>query len=139
MKSNRATFSLLVVLLFLTLFLLKRWNEPKQKELFDRSPAQLEYTMHALCKMKCRAITKENIEEIMDRGIINLNKSNRRDRPCPTFALQQRTDDGRNLRVIFAQCRTKTRVITCYDLNNDLDCECPTDKNSGDKNKNQYP
>jgi hypothetical protein len=36
------------------------------------------------------------------------------DNPCPTYALQGYTNDGQHLRVIFAQCATKTKVVTCY-------------------------
>jgi hypothetical protein len=91
--------------------------------------------MHALCKMDCRGINKINIEEVIKKGIINLNKSNRGDKPCPTYAVQRRTSDGKNLRVIFAQCKSKTKVITCYDMDNDIDCICHTDNNSDSKIK----
>ncbi|HVG41406.1 MAG TPA: DUF4258 domain-containing protein, partial [Chitinophagaceae bacterium] len=79
-----------------------------------------------LCRMNCRNITKEDILEVLKEGIINLNKSNRRDRPCPTFALQDRTIDGQYLRVIVAQCDKEIRVVTCYDLEKDYECHCPS-------------
>jgi hypothetical protein len=33
--------------------------------------------------------------------------------------------------VIFAQCNDETKVVTCYNLEEDSDCHCP-----GDQNKN---
>lgn len=77
--------------------------------------------------MDCRQIDKGEIQEIIEKGLINFNKSNRRGRPCPTFALQGRTASGENIRVIFAQCPSETRVITCYNLEEKFACDCPGD------------
>ena len=133
MKKSRATLSLILVLLLLVVFIYRRWHEPFGREAFDRHPSHLYYTKHALCRMDCRHISKEDINEIMEKGIINFNKSNRRDRPCPTFALQGETNDGEKLRVIFAQCGDETKVVTCYNLEEDFECHCPGDPltNSG--------
>jgi hypothetical protein len=75
--------------------------------------------------MDCRQISKDEIAEIMQKGIINFNKSRRNDSPCPTFALQGRTTTGESLRIIFAQCREETRVVTCYNLEKEFSCNCP--------------
>lgn len=131
MKTGRATFSLILVLLVLAVFVFRRWQEPPQREAFDRQPSHLYYTKHALCRMDCRQISKEDIREIMSKGIINFNMSDRPDRPCPTYALQGVTSDGEKIRVIFAQCQAETKVVTCYNLEQEFDCHCP-----GDENKN---
>jgi len=131
MKTRRATYSMILVLVLLVAFIYKRWQEPRRREAFDRSPSHLYYTKHALCRMDCRHISKEDIKEIMKKGIINFNKSHRREIPCPTFALQGETSDGEKLRVIFAQCNEETKVVTCYNLEEDFECDCP-----GDENKN---
>lgn len=129
MKTKQATFTLVIIVLLLLVFLYKRWREPERKELFDRTPSALIYTKHALCRMNCRKISRDDINEIMKKGIINFNRTNHRDRPCPTFALQGRTSDGERLRVIFAQCATETKVVTCYNLDEDFECYCPGDEN----------
>jgi hypothetical protein len=129
MNSRKATYSMILVLVLLFVFIYKRWQEPQRKEAFDRTPSNLYYTKHALCRMNCRHISKEDISEIMSKGIINFNKSNKRDRPCPTFALQGETSDGEKLRVVFAQCNDETKVVTCYNLEEDFECHCPGDEN----------
>lgn len=129
MKTKQATFTLVIIVLLLLVFLYKRWREPERKELFDRTPSAIIYTKHALCRMNCRKISRDDINEIMKKGIINFNRTNHRDRPCPTFALQGRTSDGERLRVIFAQCATETKVVTCYNLDEDFECYCPGDEN----------
>jgi hypothetical protein len=131
MKRGRATISLILVLLLLAVFVYKRWQEPQRRELFDRTPERLLFTRHAQCRMDCRHISKEDIEEIMDKGVINLNKSRRNDRPCPTFALQGETSDHEKIRVIFAQCRNETKVVTCYNLEEEFDCHCPGEGQTG--------
>ena len=131
MKPKQATYSLIIVLVLLFVFIYKRWQEPVRKEIFDRHPSHVYYTKHALCRMDCRHISKNEIEEIMRNGIINFNKSDRNDRPCPTFALQGETIEGDKLRVIFAQCSDETKIVTCYNLEKDFECHCP-----GDENKN---
>ena len=125
MKSTRAGYTLLAIVIALVFFVIARWQEPVRKEVFDRDPEKLIYTRHALCRMDCRQISRDDINEIMKKGIINLNKSNRRDRPCPTYALQGETRDGEKIRVIFAQCDRETKVVTCYNLQEDFECHCP--------------
>lgn len=128
MKAGRATLSLLIVLVLLFVFVYKRWQEPSRKEPFDRTPDKLSFTRHARCRMDCRRISQSDIDDILRKGIINYSKSDRNDRPCPTFALQGETSDGDKIRVIFAQCDAETKVITCYHLNQEFECNCPGDE-----------
>jgi hypothetical protein len=124
-RSVFVPFLLLAVVFFV--FLIRRWNEPVRKEAFDRTRSSLTYSKHALCRMDCRHISKQEVEEIIARGIINFNKSNRRANPCPIFALQGRTSGGEKIRVIVTQCPSETRVITCYNMEEDFYCDCPGD------------
>lgn len=128
MKNRNIVLPLLLLLLFFVAFFIRRWNEPKEKEAFDRHPEKLQYTRHALCRMKCRFISKEEIAEIMQKGVINFSKSDPKDRPCPTYAIQGRTGSGEYLRVVFAQCSQQTKVITCYNMEEDFTCHCPGDE-----------
>lgn len=125
MKSKNATLSLLLVLLVLAVALLKWRQEPRLKEAFDRSAKTLSYTNEARCRMACLHISEGAVKEIMKKGIINFNRSNRRGQPCPTFALQGRTKDSIYLQVLFAQCAEQTTVLNCYNLEGEVDCPCP--------------
>lgn len=139
MRSKKTVFIFLLILAIAVLFL-NRWKGLQQnQELprsvrqigFDRRISTLEYTQHAKCRMQCRHISQNDINDIMRTGEINYAKSNVQDAPCPTYALQGYSNDGQHLRVIFAQCQTKTKVVTCYDLEKDFECHCP-----GDEKKN---
>lgn len=129
MKRKNAFLPLLLLGLVFVAFLIRRWNEPKQKEAFDRHPAKIIYTKHALCRMNCRHISREEIGEILEKGAINFNKSNSRGGPCPVYALQGRTATNEYIRVIFAQCPAETKIITCYNLEEEFSCHCPGDEN----------
>ena len=128
MKNRNVIVSIFLLSLLFLVFIIRRWNEPFAKEAVDRHPARISYTKHALCRMDCRHISKEEINEIIEKGIINFNKSNKYDKPCPTFALQGRTTSGESIRVILAQCSSETKVITCYNLETEFECHCPGDE-----------
>ena len=100
---------------------------------FDRRISYLEYTQHAKCRMDCRHITQQEVEEVMHNGTINYRKSDVDDRPCPTYAVEEMVN-GEKLRIVFAQCDLKTKVVTVIDLDKKWQCDCPGDD---DKFKNR--
>lgn len=102
---------------------------------FDRRISYLEYTQHAKCRMDCRHITQSEVEDIMRNGDINYRKSNVDATPCPTYAVEGTTIDNQRVRIVFAQCDYKTKVVTCIDLHTEWECHCPGDDKKYD-NKN---
>lgn len=130
MKSrNIIAFLLLVTVLVFAVSKLHLW-EPREKDSFNRHPLHLVYTHHAECRMDCRHISKEDINEILQKGTINFNKTDLHDRPCPTYAVQGYTNGHENIRVIFAQCDSITKVVTCYNLQREFACDCPGDNHA---------
>ncbi len=136
MKSKVIPFLLLLIMAVAILFI-KMYKGVKEKSDtapvtrargFDRRISTLDYTQHALCRMDCRHISKSDVQDIMRTGEINYAKTDVQDKPCPTYALQGYSNDGQHLRVIFAQCNTKTKVVTCYDLEKDFECHCAGDE-----------
>lgn len=102
---------------------------------FNRRVADLEYTKHAKCRMDCRHITQEEVQEILQNGTINERKSNENDRPCPTYAVEGTTSENQQLRIVFAQCDNITKVVTCIDLGKEWQCDCPGDENKYGNNR----
>jgi Domain of unknown function (DUF4258) len=95
---------------------------------FDRTISAVDYTQHARCRMDCRHITQEEVMDILKNGTINYRKSFAGGKPCPTYALEGNTQkDNQHVRIVFAQCDTRTKVVTCIDLDNDFSCHCPGD------------
>ena len=120
----------------------KQKNEPviDRDKGFDRRISYLEYSNHAKCRMRCRKISQAEIEEIMQNGEINYNKSDIQSRSqsgsrCPRYAVEGITDDNQEVRIVFAQCNEKTVVVTVIDLDREWSCSCPGDDKKYD-NKN---
>ena len=101
---------------------------------FDRRTAYLEYSKHATCRMQCRKISQAEVEEIMQEGKINYNKSDVKNARCPRYALEGVTADNQRVRIVYAQCNDKTTVVTVIDLETEFACSCPGDD---DKYKNR--
>jgi len=109
-------------------------DEVNRNRGFDRRTGFLEYTKHAQCRMECRHVTPEEVQDIMQHGEVNYRKSETGGRPCPTYALEGYTQqEHQHLRIVFAQCDYKTKVVTCIDLDTDFECHCP-----GDGNKHEH-
>ena len=102
---------------------------------FDRRISFLEYSNHAKCRMQCRKISQAEVEEIMQDGKINYNKSDLKNARCPRFAVEGVTKDDQRVRIVYAQCNEKTEVVTVIDLETDWSCSCPGDDKKYD-NKN---
>ena len=103
---------------------------------FDRRISYLEYSKHAKCRMECRRISQAEVEEIMQSGKINYNKSDLQNARCPRYAVEGITGDNQKTRIIFAQCNDKTTVVTVIDLDTEWSCDCPGDDKKYD-NKNR--
>src|SRR5688572_22711666 len=102
---------------------------------FDRRISYLEYSKHAKCRMQCRRISQAEVEEIMQDGKINYNKSDLQNARCPRYAVEGVTSDDQKTRIVFAQCNDKTTVVTVIDLDTEWNCDCPGDDKKYD-NKN---
>ncbi len=94
---------------------------------FDRRISYLEYSQHAICRMGCRHITRSEVEDIMKNGHINYKKSDLQNARCPRYAIEGRTSDAQQVRIIFAQCNERTEVVTVIDLDSEWECHCPGD------------
>ncbi len=85
---------------------------------------ELILTKHAKCRMSCRKVSDDEIMEVLDEGSINYSKSDTHDKPCPTYAVEDRSEDGQLLRIVFAACNHETKVVTVIDLETDYACNC---------------
>ncbi len=97
----------------------------EDKEILAQLKARhLTLTKHAKCRMSCRQINNDEIIEVLDEGIINYKKSDTHDKPCPTYAIEDRSEDGQLIRIVFAACNHETKVVTAIDLETDYACNC---------------
>lgn len=155
-RLKKAAPLILVIILALVLFTVRRCQDgqdtnpanttsrtPKEKESgsvnrekgFDRRISYLDYSNHAKCRMQCRKISQSEVEQIMQGGKINYNKSDIQNTRCPRYAVEGITSDEQQVRIVFAQCNDKTTVVTVIDLDTEWTCHCPGDDKKYD-NKN---
>lgn len=72
--------------------------------------------------MNCRRIDREEVEAILHSDGVRRPERTRTDGECPTHALEGRTRDGQNARLVFAACTDETRLVTAIDLDTDWPC-----------------
>jgi hypothetical protein len=81
-------------------------------------------THHGSCRMACRHIDRDEVEDVLRTGRIDPSRT-RNDGSCPSHAVEGTTDDGQRVRVVFAACDDVTKVVTAIDLGRDWPCDCP--------------
>lgn len=74
--------------------------------------------------MGCRHIDEQEVREILEKGKVNIRKSEPAGRPDPKFALEGKTRDGQQVRIIFAASQRGMVVITVIDLDTNWTCDC---------------
>jgi hypothetical protein len=130
MRKAIAFILLIVIALAVIIVRQSKKHDPE----FNRRVSYIEYSHHARCRMECRHITQAEIEDIMQNGKINYNKSDLQNTRCPRYALEGITKDDQRVRIIFAQCNGSTTVVTVIDLNTEWQCDCPGDEQYKNKN-----
>ena len=86
----------------------------------------VEVTKHGSCRMDCRQLRPEEVQLVLDKGVVNPRKSGQNDKPgdCPTTALEGRTQDGQLARIVVADCGSYCKLVTVIDLETDFSCNC---------------
>ena len=126
MRSRNVILTLLLLVFIFLVAIIRKWQEPPAAEAFNRAPDQIRFYAFALCRMRCLNISEADVKTVLERGIININRSNRLVRPCPLFAVQARVRSG-YVRVVYEQCRNATYVVNCYNLQRNSPCACEAD------------
>lgn len=96
-------------------------NNPGNDSSFDRHPAELFFSKHARCRMRCRQITQEEVKEILLEGKINYDKT-KDDSKGTTYALEGYSHEKQHIRAVFAPHEQHMTVVTVIDLDNDWPC-----------------
>lgn len=73
--------------------------------------------------MDCRKISGEEIQEVLQEGVVNHGKSEP-ERSNPRYALEDVTQDGQKVRIVIALEKDQAVLVTCIDLGKDWPCNC---------------
>jgi hypothetical protein len=88
-------------------------------------------TEHAACRMDCRFITRKQIEDSLQRGVVNDRKSEPSLQPCPKYVVDAALSTmgkkngvrrTKNVQGVFAACPSETRVLTVIDTATNWPC-----------------
>ena len=91
----------------------------------NRNPSHINYSKHARCRMDCRHVTENEVEEILKDGKINYTKSELQGDDCnKKYAVEGISKDNQKLRIIFAPCNDEETVVTVIDLGTEWPCNC---------------
>jgi hypothetical protein len=127
-SSKRNVYFVIAAIILLVFFFYKRQGSKNRADAegdtFSRSYNQLIYTKHARCRMDCRHIDEQEVQEILEKGRVNHRKSEPAARPDPKYALEGTTRDGQEVRIVFAPSRGNMVVITVIDLGKEWTCHC---------------
>ncbi len=125
-RNQKRLVLVLVIILAIAIYFYRQRPAPAPAASdFNRNPAQLVFSKHARCRMDCRKIDESEVREILQLGTINAQKSEPAGRPDPKYALEGRTHDGQDVRIVFAApSATKLVVVTVIDLDTDWTCHC---------------
>ncbi len=88
---------------------------------FSRHPDKIIYTKHARCRMECRHISENDIQEIILTGNVNSQKIEQDERG-KTYPLEGKTKDDKRLRVVVAPKKNDLVVVTVIDLDTEWPC-----------------
>jgi Domain of unknown function (DUF4258) len=90
----------------------------------NRNATTLIYSKHARCRMDCRHISETEVVDVLRKGHINYSKSDMRGQPDPKYAIEGVTEEGQEVRIVFANSPRGIVVVTVIDLENEWKCNC---------------
>jgi len=125
LKRKVSLYFLIIIAIVIFLIRTFSWfnNQTNQQRSF-RNISHLILTKHVICRMGCRHITGEEIEEILKNGKVNYRKSGVGSRGDSTFALEGYSHENQHIRVIVAPESEGLVIITCIDLEHEWPCNC---------------
>lgn len=124
MKRKSPLLALLFLGLILLVYFFRNQEVQPVVDQLDRNTENLRLTKHARCRMECRHIDISEVREIVEKGRINAAKSEPKGKPDPKYAIEGRTHDGQDVRIVVATSSKGLLVITVIDLKEEWDCAC---------------
>ncbi|RYG43211.1 MAG: DUF4258 domain-containing protein [Chitinophagaceae bacterium] len=81
------------------------------------------YSRHAKCRMGCRQIDKEEVQDILVNGKINFQRVEE-DAEGITYPIEGLTKDRQYVRIVYAPKPGAIVVVTAIDLEKEWPCDC---------------
>lgn len=119
-------FGLALGLVFSYVFFNDRYPTwlPGSRIMEELNRGSITYGEKGLCLMSCNNISKEAIGDLLKNGDVNFSESETRGKPCPTYAIEGESPEGRSLRILFIKCDSVAEVVTAFALEDLNTCNC---------------
>ncbi len=124
MKNKRKWYPVVLIVLLLVLFYLRKPEKENSSGTDYRNTSNLIYTRHAKCRMECRHIDAGEVKEVIEDGQLNESKSGPGKNNDETYALEGWSTDNQHIRVVVTPESDGLLVITVIDLGKDWPCDC---------------
>lgn len=127
MKKKKLSSIIVIALGVLSYFFSTQSGRPVEQKANQAKVNSLNIalTKHARCRMDCRQIDMSEIKLALSDGSINHRKSEPNKKPCPVFAREVYSQkDKQRIRVVSADCKNESTIITVIDLSRDHQCFC---------------
>lgn len=95
----------------------------KRGDPFVRDTSLLVYSRHARCRMGCRQIDKEEVQDILLTGKINFQRIEENAEGI-TYPIEGLTKDRQYVRIVYAPKPDAIVVVTAIDLEKEWPCSC---------------
>lgn len=125
MKKKTLNSIVVIIIAVLGYFFADNKPETSPKSEIVVRDSRISLTKHARCRMDCRKIDMSEVKLALDQGKINHQKSEPRKKPCPVYAREVFSKkDKQKIRVVSADCKDESTIITVIDLTTDHHCFC---------------
>ena len=73
--------------------------------------------------MDCRHIDEAEVKDVLANGKLDASRT-RHDGKCSSYAVEKPSNDGQDLRIVFANCPREVKVVTTIDTSGNYKCDC---------------
>ncbi len=128
-KRKNILIILIIVIAFVIIKIIAFFKQdevitPGRKDELFRDTTHLILTKHVKCRMECRHINLQEIQEIIKEGNENYAKTGEGSKGDKTYALEGYSTEHQHIRVVVAPENDGLVVITCIDLDKEWPCNC---------------
>jgi len=95
-------------------------GKEKGKDVLLKRPKKFTYV--AMCQMRCAKLKTADINNAFKNGAIKTSKKWLAAKPCPFYAIESKSSDGKKITVVVSVCNKATRIVRV--MQEGTTCEC---------------
>ena len=122
---RRTWYPYLALLLAICFFVWVKYHQQGNKttEHVAVNASAITYSKHARCRMDCRHITAEEVQDVLANGRLDESRT-RTTNEGTSYAMEGTTLDEQHVRIVYSPHSSETVIVTVIDLDKDWPCNC---------------